>query len=210
MATDASGIYGNSMATSYHGNQQTIISRLASIKPLYLRSVGVFRDQKSMLTHFQTQKQFSFVVDVSCGMEEWGGLREGLAACSCRIVCWWVQTAPGSCHLLPPLGQTASGCRHVAALDNGIVNSLKADSMNEHVGDPWEKGGSKQCKYDKSCILWCVFGGILGSEVEGQLNTLSLDKLIFLRAVISHLMVSSPVVHVLLPAFSSSSFLSLM
>lgn len=135
----ASGIYGHSMATSYHGNQQTIISRLASTKPLHLRSVGVFSWPKSMLTHFQTQKQFSFVVDVSCEIEEWGGLREGLPACSCRIFCWWVQTASGSCHLLTPLGQTASGCRHVAALGNGIVNSLKADSMNEHVGDPWEK-----------------------------------------------------------------------
>lgn len=198
------------MATSYHGNQQTIISRLASTKPLYLRSVGVFSWPKSMLTHFQTQKHFSFVLDVSCEIEEWGGLREGLPACSCRIFCWWVQTASGSCHLLTPLGQTASGCRHVAALGNGIVNSLKADSMNKHVGDPWEKGGSKQCKYDKSCILWCIFGGILGSEVEGQPNTLSLGKAIFLRAVVSLLMVSSPVVHVLLPVFSSSSFLSLM
>lgn len=57
-------------------------------------------------------------------MEQWGGLKKGLTACSCTIVHWWIQIAPGSCHLLGPLGWNVSGCRHVAALDNGFVNSL--------------------------------------------------------------------------------------
>lgn len=61
--------------------------------------------------------------------------------------------------MLAPLGWTASGCRHVAALDNDIVNSLNmVDRLKQCVGDPFKKGGGEQCKYGKSCVFGCILG----------------------------------------------------
>lgn len=152
-------VYGHSKAPSQHGNQQIIISiDIPALTTLYLRSVDVCRDHKDMPTHFQTQKQFCSVVGVSCGMEQWGGLREGLAACSGTIFCQWIQIAPVSCLLLSPLEWTAPGCRHVAPLDNDINNLSRTDSMNQCIGDPWKKEVHSNANMTNPLSLCAVLG----------------------------------------------------